>query len=365
MKKNTIAYWIAATQIPDMGPIKLSRALEKHKTPQAVLSSHTSDPEMSRLLDKADQIQQKVKSLGAQIITIDSPSYPQLLAQIPDAPPVIYVKGTIPNNIDKSIAVVGTRRCTEDAAAKAGEIASCLSRLGRPLVSGLALGIDSAAHRASIAYGAPTVAVLAHGLDRIHPKSHEQLALRLLDNGGAWISEHPPGTDVLPWMFASRNRILVGLCQATIMVQSPLKGGSMISARLALDYNRDTYAVLPDHGYSQVWEGNKELILNSAAQKLISIGDLPFFLGKFYGTKSAPVNSVAAVNSAVVINSAAAMMPERCRVVYDEIIRCQVLTPRDLALKLGERTRVIRTRLFVLELLRLVRRIPGDRYVLA
>jgi DNA processing protein len=315
---------------------------------------------MKELLDKAKEIILKVTTLGAQIITIDSPKYPQLLAQIPDAPPVIYVKGTLPANIDKSIAVVGTRRCTEDAAAKAGEIASCLSRLGRPLVSGLALGIDSAAHRASIAYGAPTVAVMAHGLDRIHPKSHEKLALRLLENGGAWVSEHPPGTEVLPWMFASRNRILVGLCQATIMVQSPLKGGSMISARLALDYNRDTYAVVPDHGYSRVWDGNKDLILNSAAQKLVSIGDLPFFLGKFDGTKSATKVKVAAS-----ANSSIEMMPERCRGVYDEIIRYQVLTPRDLALKLGERIRVIRTRLFVLELLRLVRRIPGDRYILA
>lgn len=89
---------------------------------------------------------------------------------------------------------------------------------------------------------------LSRALER-HPKSHEKLALRLLENGGAWISEHPPGTEVLPWMFASRNLILVGLCQATIMVQSPLKGGSMISARLALDYNRDTYAVVPENGY--------------------------------------------------------------------------------------------------------------------
>jgi DNA processing protein len=248
--KSDINSWIAITLLPNLGPIKLAQLVEKWGSPQAVLNSKTTFSERKILEEKARNILLKVDNLGGYALSLDCPSYPSLLAQIPDAPPVIYVKGTLPENLGRAVAVVGTRKCSKDGAANASEIARTLDSLSCPLISGLALGIDTAAHRASLAHGAPSVAVLAHGLDRIHPHSNKQLALRLLENGGAWITEHPPGTEVFPWMFASRNRILVGLCAATIMVQSPVKGGSLISARLALDYNRDTFAVVPQNGFS-------------------------------------------------------------------------------------------------------------------
>ena len=128
----------------------------------------------------------------------------------------------------------------------------------------------------------------------------------------------------------------------------------MISAKLALEYNRDTFALVPSNGFSKAWEGNKELIYNSAAQKLIEPSDLKFFLGK----SAAPIKPQDSTQESPQI-------PEKCKSVYELIIRQQIMTPYDLALKLNERTRVIRTRLFIIELLRLVRRIPGDRYILA
>lgn len=351
---NSTLHWIATTLIPDLGPIKLSRAIEKHGSPSNVLLNYVSRSSSQNLLSQAEGVAERVAQMGGTMIPIDSPNYPQTLLQIPDAPSVLYVRGTLPSNINQAVAVVGTRRCTEDGAAKAGELAKCLAEQGRPLVSGMALGVDAAAHRASLALGAPTVAVLAHGLDRAHPKGNERLALRLLDSGGAWVTEHPPGTKVLPWMFAARNRILVGLCEATVMVQSPLQGGSMISAKFALGYNREVFAVMPEKGFSRVWEGNKELIVNSEAQKLIRVEDLPLFLSG--------VSAVGRARGKRAVKGPD--IPERCRGVYDEIVRCQVVRPGSLALKFNERTRVIRTRLFVLELLRLVRRIPGDRYIL-
>ena len=251
---NSTLHWIATTLIPDLGPIKLSRAIEKYGSPSNVLLNYVSRRSSLNLLSQAEGIAQRVAQIGGTMIPIDSPNYPQTLLQIPDAPSVLYVRGTLPSNINQAVAVVGTRRCTEDGAAKAGKIAKCLAEQERPLVSGMALGVDVAAHRASLALGAPTVAVLAHGLDRVHPKGNERLALRLLESGGAWVTEHPPGTKVLPWMFAARNRILVGLCEATVM---------------------------PDKGFSRVWEGNRELIVNSEAQKLIRVEDLPLFLSGF------------------------------------------------------------------------------------
>jgi DNA processing protein len=359
MKSNIIS-WIAISLIPELGPIKLAQLVEKHGSPYAVLKVKTNSSLRRELEHKAHEILSKVDKLGGFAISRDCPTYPQLLAAIPDAPPVLYIKGTLPDNLERAVAVVGTRRCTEDGAAKASEIARTLAQLGCPLISGLAKGIDAAAHRASLAHGVPSVAVLAHGLDRIYPLENRGLAQRLLENGGALLTEHPPETVVSRWMFASRNRILVGLCSATIMVQSPIKGGSLISARLALDYNRDTFAVVPLNGFSSVWAGNTELILNTEAQKLKDISSLPARLNfTVLPCSSLPSKSASDTEAQYVPE-----IPERCRGVYDEIVTHSVVTPARLSRSLKASIRVIRTRLFVLEVLGWVRRVPGDRYIL-
>ena len=242
---ETILNWIAVKEIDGAGPIRISEWRDKYGSPKEILKHIAKGKQRTFFRARAEQIVREVEALGGSVISTDCSKYPELLSRIPDAPPVLYIKGKLPSNINSSVAVVGTRKCTSKGSEMAARIAHKLAELGRPLVSGLALGIDAAAHSASLGRGAPTVSVLAHGLDRIHPLANIRLAEKILEKGGALLSEHPPGTEVKPWMFASRNRILVGLCSATVMVQSPLKGGSMLSADLALGYNRDTYAMYP------------------------------------------------------------------------------------------------------------------------
>lgn len=351
--KSNINSWIAVSLLPDLGPIKLAKLISKLGSPEAVLNYKTTRNKRIDFHQQASDILTEVEKLGGYAISLDSSRYPYLLSQIPDAPPVLYVKGTLPINLERAVAVVGTRKCTEDGAAKASEIARTLAQLSCPLVSGLAKGINAAAHRASISLNSPSIAVLAHGPERIHTYSHRSLALRLLENGGPWITEHPPGTNVLPWMFASRNRILVGLCSATIMVQSPLSGGSMISARLALDYNRDTFAVLTLHGYPTHWAGNTELIFNTQAQRLNDISSLPALLNFPAPPSQSSMPSTSASDPSE--SRSTPEIPERCMSVYDELVLHSVVTPARLAKSLKENIRVIRTRLFVLEILGRVR----------
>lgn len=350
---ETILNWIAVKEIEKAGPTTIGRWREKYGSPEEILRVEATEKERKLYRARALQIQREVENLGGYILSTDCPGYPKLLASIPDAPPVIYVKGKIPSNIDSAVAVVGTRKCTSDASATAAKVSHKLAELGRPVVSGLALGIDAAAHSASLGIGAPTVSVLAHGLDRIHPLANVRLSERILEKGGALISEHPPRTKVMKWMFASRNRILVGLCKATVLIQSPITGGSMISADLALGYNRDTYAIYPLNSKEKVWEGNRHLFATTVAEKIIDIDAWAEKLGACSEQSKVPVEQSQLSNQ----------MPERCKSVYDIIIQRSVVTPAVLSKELGETLRTIRTRLFVLEILGWVRRAPGDRYV--
>lgn len=205
------------------------------------------------------------------------------------------MKGTIPINIERVVAVVGTRKCTEYGASCAAEIAHELADLGYPLISGLALGIDAAAHRASISKNAPTVAVLAHGLDRIHPYAFT-----------------PP----------------------------------------------------PEARYSRIWEGNLELILGTKAFKI----DDPKCWAKQLEATDLIIDSADATPNTPLTHQASSTqpkIPEPCQSVVKEIAKNSVETPARLSKTLKVGVRTIRTRLFVLELLGWVRRVPGDRYVLA
>ena len=372
--KPHVLDWLKVSLLPNLGPIKLAKLINRFGSPKGILRRYCSLKENADLETRALEIHSEISSLGAFILSSDCPDYPPLLAEIPDHPPIIYVKGTLPKNLDRAIAVVGTRKCTEDGAALASKVAEQIALLNCPLISGLALGIDAAAHRASMAHKSPTVAVLAHGLDRIHPRIHTKLAQRLLDNGGALISEHPPRTEVLPWMFAARNRILVGISTATVLVQSPIKGGSMISARLALNYNRDTYAVAPPKNdtHSTLWAGNLELIISTEAQK---IHNMEIWAKRLYAHNSSLRDAVTlSIANDVQSDSgdptskdypqSSPQIPEPCKSIYSEITHNSVETPARLAQTLRVSVRIIRTRLFVLEILGWVRRVPGDRYIL-
>lgn len=172
------------------------------------------------------------------------PGYPPLLAEIADPPPVLFAEGSLAGKPwPPAVAIVGTRRPSPHGLTWAARLADALARAGFLVVSGLAYGIDAAAHHHALEAGGPTVAVLGGSTREIYPAFHRPLAARTRACG-ALLSEHPPGTRIESHHFPKRNRILVGLCQATIVVEAPERSGALISAQLACEYGRDVY-VLP------------------------------------------------------------------------------------------------------------------------
>ena len=197
-------------------------------------------------------------------ISLGDPDYPALLAEIPHPPQTLYVRGQIPKNIPL-IAVVGTRRSTRYGQQITEEIAADLARSGIGVVSGLALGIDGFAHTSALRVGGTTLAVLGSGVDEdsVYPVSHRKLAETIIKNGGALISEYPPGSKPAQYTFPARNRIIAGITLGTLVTEAPQESGALITAYHALEFNRDVFAV-PHAATSTMGIGCNRLISQGA-----------------------------------------------------------------------------------------------------
>ena len=179
---------------------------------------------------------------ASSIVTILDPAYPRRLAMIPDPPPVLYVRGTLPSADDHPVAIVGSRKATPSGALMTQELSQRLAELGFTIVSGLARGIDAAAHRGALAAKAKTIAVVGCGVDRTYPPEHQQLR-RDIEIDGAVVSELPLGSPPLPHHFPRRNRIISGLSLGVIVSEADQKSGALITARFALEQNREVFAI--------------------------------------------------------------------------------------------------------------------------
>ena len=180
-------------------------------------------------------------NLGINLVSWRESAYPPLLREIYDPPPLLFYRGMLPDPETPIAAVVGTRKPSPAAGAKAFVLGKELGEAGIPVVSGLALGIDAMAHRGNIEGRAATIAVLGSGPDMIYPHSNRFLARRILETGGLILSEYPPGTRPYKAHFPARNRIISGLARGTIIVEAPEKSGALITARFALDQDRDLW----------------------------------------------------------------------------------------------------------------------------
>ena len=199
---------------------------------------------------------------GNSVITLGDPLYPAALLEIPDPPVLLYVKGDPALLSRQSIAVVGARSATPQGEANAEAFATVLSQGGLGIVSGLALGIDAAAHRGGLAGPGSTVAVIGTGADRIYPARNATLARRIAE-AGVIVSEYPLGTAPLAHNFPRRNRLIAGLAKGVLVVEAALKSGSLITARLAIDCGREVFAI-PGSIHSPVARGCHQLIRDGA-----------------------------------------------------------------------------------------------------
>lgn len=210
---------------------------------------------------------------GMRKIALQDKSYPALLKEIHDPPKAIYIKGEIIPQDKVAIAVVGTRKCTPYGKRATDDIAGDLAKLGITIVSGLAEGIDTSAHKAALENKGRTIAVLGTGMDRqsFYPASNFSLLEKIAQNG-AVISEYPPGTRGTKFTFPQRNRIISGLSLGTVVIEAPEKSGALITAALAIEQNREVFAV-PGSIYEKNSQGPNRLI-KMGAKSVIDIEDV-------------------------------------------------------------------------------------------
>ena len=277
MDYNERKFWVSFNRIPGLGRARfsllenrfgaLSRAWEAssaelsdagldRKTVQSILRRRGSidpDAEVAGL-----------ESQGVKAFTWHDDGYPPRLKEIYDLPPLLYVRGELLPGDERSIAIVGTRKPTAYGRQAAYQMTFDLARSGVTIVSGLARGVDGIAHRASIDAEQRTIAILAGGLDWIYPKEHRRLSEAITENG-ALVSEHPLGTRPAPGNFPRRNRIMAGMTLGTIVVEANRVSGALITARHALEQNREVFAV-PGSILSPASEGTNALIRDSAAK---------------------------------------------------------------------------------------------------
>lgn len=227
----------------------------------------------------AEQEAEFCEKHSIQVLCLNDETYPARLRACDDAPLCLYYRGTADLNAPQTVCMVGTRRCTEYGKDLCATITRDLSQMcpGTIIISGLAYGIDINAHRGALTNGLPTVAVLAHGLDRIYPSAHRNDAKRILQNGGL-LTEYPIGTRPEKINFVRRNRIIAGLCDACIVIESAKKGGSIITARLAFDYNRQVFAC-PGRIGNRFSEGCNLLIHSNTASIFSSAEDFIHDMG--------------------------------------------------------------------------------------
>lgn len=251
--------WLTLSLIPGLGPIKSSQLLEKIQHPDRLFSASYLDlkkilPEKlaGQLAGAAENrdIQKQLQrtqtwlqaSAAHQILTLDSPFYPRNLKELPDAPVVLYVIGNHHLLNEPQLGVVGSRRPTPNGRRVAREFSEHLSRSGLVITSGMALGIDAAAHQGALGCYGSTVAVLGTGVDQIYPARHRDI-YQLIAGQGALVSEFPLGTKPFAGNFPRRNRILSGLSLGVLVVEAALESGSLISARLAAEQGREVFAI--------------------------------------------------------------------------------------------------------------------------
>lgn len=190
------------------------------------------------------EIVSRLEAVGARFVLPGDDGYPSTLGGLPDAPPWLFVRGELPGGT--AVAVVGSRKASAYGLGMAEAIGRIVAGAGWPVVSGLAAGVDAAAHRGCLDAGGVAVAVLGSGIDRWYPSGNRGLGERILGSGGAVVSEFGPGIAPEPWRFPARNRIISGLSGAVVVVEAAEKSGALVTARLALDQGRDVFAVPGD-----------------------------------------------------------------------------------------------------------------------
>ncbi|HZJ37735.1 MAG TPA: DNA-processing protein DprA [Chthoniobacterales bacterium] len=356
---------IALNMLPTMGPVRLRRLLEVFETPERVLSARRDALRAVEGIgnDVAEQIVhwentvdlsaelERIRNFGATVITAESPLYPHQLREIHAPPIVLYVWGELSERDQHAIAVVGSRRTTHYGMESAKKLSYQLAYAGLTVISGLARGIDTAAHQGALAAKGRTIAVIGSGLSKLYPPENAALADKIRDGNGAIISEFSMEIEPDRQTFPMRNRIISGWSHGILVVEAGLNSGALITASQALEQGRSVYAVPGNinnpsaHGSNRLIQQGARLVMD--ANDLLD--DLQILLPE---TKPSPA---AAVRNLPVLTA-----DERS--VYDAIETTETSID-DIATKSNLPNGTVSSTLLRLELKRLVKQLPGNYFV--
>jgi DNA processing protein len=242
INQEELLYAIAFSMLPILGDVRKNKILQYYQSASNIYK-YRKDDKASWPLREAEAELKFVDNHAIQCFSILDKYYPNRLGQILDAPSLLYLKGADHFNLPQLISIIGTRQHTHQVKKVIHELLEGLNHLKIGVISGLALGVDGIAHEAALHFNMPTWGVLAHGLDKIYPNQHRQLAINMLQNNGGLITECRQNTITMPFQFPRRNRIVAGMSDATIVIESAIEGGSMITAKLARGYDREVFAV--------------------------------------------------------------------------------------------------------------------------
>lgn len=357
---------IALTFIPKLGPTAIRRleevypgedlfALPKSEL-RAAFGKHADIAECIASKSSHARAEEELafcERSGIRPLWFTDADYPQRLnrPECSDSPVLLYAMGTADLNAERTVSVVGTRRATALGRDNTDRLVRDLKKYNTPIISGLAYGIDTAAHTAALDHGLPTVAVLGHGLDRIYPAENRPLAKRILAAGGTLLTEYPSGTAIHPTHFPARNRIIAALGDATVVVEASAKGGALITAAIAASYDRDVFA-LPGRLGDTYSRGCLNLIATQRALLLRTADDIAFHLG---WPLAGQQMSIAEVDNSPTLSPMERrtldLLHENDRMTLDEVAaRLATSLPKAAAL------------MFNLEMQGLVHTLPGHLY---
>lgn len=360
---------LCLTLVPGVGPLTMRALLDHFGSAGRVLDATASalrnvpgvGPKLSgaivrarRDLDPAEELA-LCRARGVSLLIAGHDGYPEALSDIPDPPALLYQRGEVVAGDALAIAIVGSRRCTPYGVRVAERLAQSLARVGLTVVSGLARGIDAAAHRGALSAGGRTIAVLANGLESIYPPEHESLAAEIASSG-AILSEMPLRQPPLAPLFPQRNRIISGLCLGVVVVEATPRSGSLSTSRHAVEQNREVFAV-PGPVDSLASRGCHQLI-RDGARLVETVDDILEELGPL-------VREVQPLGDAVPVRHPAELsLNDNERSLLGQLGDVPKGVDDLIGLTRMSAQQIIST-LLVLEMRRLVRRLPGNQYVRA
>lgn len=362
-KKEDLIYVLSLTRVKSITPLDIKKLLESFPTPGAIFDSdrntlakcleHRRNPSVLaelilrfREFDWAKRESEKAEKLKVSIVSLCDDNYPRNLKYVTDPPPILYVSGNFLPQDSIAVAVVGTRRISNYGRTATSRIVKDLSGYDITIVSGLARGVDSIAHREAIAAGGRTIAAMATGSDITYPPENRKLRQEIEENG-AVVTEFILGTLPDRWRFPVRNRIIAGLSLGCVVMEAPIKSGALITARLAVEYNREVFAV-PGNITCNSSAGCNKLI-KEGAKAVTEVGDiLEEFDIEFVRNKSVtPDLSTLTDDDRIVFN----VIEEEGTIVELIMQRC------------GLQPFAVNSILMQLELKGILKRLPGNIYI--